>query len=209
MRFDLHIHSKYSKDCTLEIEEIFRTAEGRSLDGIAITDHDTIQGGLEAQRKERDVEVIVGAEIKTDRGEIIGYFLEEEVRARTFREVVEEIHDQGGVTSLPHPFDTLRSASFEPKDEDVPFFDWVEVFNGRCLWDGFNEKARAFSRTHGLGIAAGSDAHTLEEIGVGGVIADSLQALRRNGGQEIFGQRSPIYHLLTTKVRKRLGPFGK
>jgi len=207
MRFDLHIHSRYSKDCNLEIEEILRTAEGRGLDGIAITDHDTIQGGLKAQRREGDVEVIVGAEIKTDRGEIVGYFLEEEVRSRTFREVVVEIHDQGGVASLPHPFDTLRSASFGPKDKDASLFDWVEVFNGRCLWNGFNEKARAFSQAHRLGIAAGSDAHTLGEIGVGGIVVDSLEILRKEGGREIFGERSPFYHLLATKVRKRLGPL--
>ncbi len=94
MKYDLHIHSKYSSDGVLDPERIVRIAMKRGLNGIAITDHNTIKGGLKTKKYENaDFTVIVGSEISTERGEIIGLFLEEEVKSTNVQEVITEIKE--------------------------------------------------------------------------------------------------------------------
>jgi predicted metal-dependent phosphoesterase TrpH len=98
LKYDLHMHTIYSRDGAIKPADAIRIAKKRGLDGIAITDHDTIRGGLEAQKlKPRDLDIIVGAEIKTDRGDVIGLFLNEEIQARDHMEVIDAIRRQGGI----------------------------------------------------------------------------------------------------------------
>ena len=97
VKYDLHIHSKYSDDGVLDPKEVVKLAKERGFDGIAITDHNTIRGGQEAQKYEAEnFKVVIGAEIMTERGEITGLSLHEEVKARQFRDVIAEIKAQGG-----------------------------------------------------------------------------------------------------------------
>ena len=84
LKLDLHIHSKYSFDSLLTVEKIIKTAEKKKMDGIAICDHDSLKGGLMAKKVKTDLIVIPGEEIKTDFGEIIGYFLNEEIKSNNF-----------------------------------------------------------------------------------------------------------------------------
>ena len=106
MQYDLHIHSKYSSDGVLEPEEIINAAKKKGLDGIAVTDHNTIKGGLETKRFEtKDFEVIIGSEIMTERGEITGLFLSQEITSKDVQGVFSEIKGQGGIVVIPHPFD--------------------------------------------------------------------------------------------------------
>lgn len=204
MRVDLHIHTKYSKDCRLEPRDILRVASTR-VDAIAVTDHDTIKGGVETKKLEGEfgIEVVIGAEIRTDRGEVLGYGLEEEISQRDFFEVVDAIRDQGGLVAIPHPFDFLRVSSLTIEGDILKAIDAVEVFNSRCVLASFNEKARSFAEEHGLAITAGSDAHTLNELGRAGLVLDSLdlspEALR---DARLFGEKTSPGELLKTKFNK-------
>lgn len=203
MKIDLHVHSKYSGDCKMEPEDILKTAEHAGLDGIAITDHDTIKGGLEASKIKSDVEVTVGAEIRTNRGEVIGYFLNEEIEKRELFEVIDAIHDQGGIACIPHPFDLLRIYNLKPKSDVLKAVDCIEVLNSRCVVDAFNKKAKELAREHGLGMTAGSDAHTLPEIGSSGVIVETTRDIGSKNA-EIFGTTNSLRELAVKKLKRVL-----
>ncbi|MEE8167825.1 MAG: PHP domain-containing protein [Candidatus Hydrothermarchaeales archaeon] len=210
MKIDLHVHSKYSKDCWLELKDLLKVAQTR-LDAIAITDHDTIRGGLEARRLveegEAEIKVIVGAEIKTNKGEVMGYGLEEEIAARDFWEVVDAIREQGGIVGVSHPFDSIRPHSLKPGKDILQGIDTVEVFNSRCILASFNEKAMKFAIENNLGMTAGSDAHTLQEIGRSGVVLDSLEfnpEMLRDA--KIFGEKTSPLELIKTKFKKVIRP---
>jgi len=167
MKADFHIHSCFSADGHLRPEEIVAIAEKRDLKVIAVTDHNTIAGGLATQKcAPKGMEVIVGAEIYTDQGEVIGLWLSKEVRSRDLREVVSEIHAQGGKVCVPHPFDRLRKSALRDAIYQIlPEIDFVETFNGRCLLPADNAKAKAFAAEHRIPELQGSDAHFAFEIG--------------------------------------------
>ncbi|NYB26929.1 MAG: PHP domain-containing protein [Methanobacteriaceae archaeon] len=206
MNYDLHVHSKYSIDGYTEPKVIVKTAHKRGLSGVAVTDHNTIQGGLKAKEYETDdLKVIVGSEIETDRGEVIGLFLSEEVKSNTFPEVVQEIKDQNGLVIIPHPFDNIRGNGIKPTSEDIPFVDCVEVYNSRCLLERYNHRASEFAQSSKLNISAGSDAHFAREIGRAGIIVNS----EINNPDEllketpiVFGTKTGIIHLGLTKILK-------
>ncbi len=207
MNYDLHIHSKYSSDGVLDPEKIVKIAIRRGLNGIAITDHDTIKGGLKAKKYENDdFKVIVGSEIATERGEIIGLFLEEEVKSKEVQDVISEIKEQNGIVIIPHPFDELRHSAFHPTEEDAKFIDCIEGFNSRCIYQKYNKKAVEFAMKHNLTITAGSDAHFSNEIGNAGIITeteDIRDALMKNE-VKIFGKRSSLVNHVGTKILKTI-----
>lgn len=200
MKLDMHVHTKYSKDCRLEPKDILKAAKLRGLEGIAVTDHDTIKGGIETRRIAKDLKVIVGAEIRTDKGELIGYFLEEEIKSRVLEEVIGEIKSQGGITCVPHPYDLFRIYRLTPTKKIAGRIDLIEVFNSRCVLQEFNEKALRFALENNLGMSAGSDAHSLAEIGTGGVIVGSLEDLRGSQNPTIFGRKASLFNLLAAKL---------
>ena len=205
MKCDLHIHSKYSSDGVLDPEKIVKIATKRGLNGIAITDHNTLKGGLKAKKCEsEEFHVIVGSEIMTERGEIIGLFLEEEIKPGNVREVISEIKEQNGITIIPHPFDELRHSAFHPKEEDAKFIDCIEGFNSRCVFQKYNKKAVEFAMKHNLTTTAGSDAHFANEIGNAGIITeteDIREAIMKNE-VKIFGKRSSLVNHVRTKLLK-------
>jgi hypothetical protein len=205
MKFDLHTHTKYSSDGVIEPDKVVKTAIKRGLSGIAITDHDTIKGSLRAKKYEtEDFEVIIGSEISTERGEIIGLFLSDEIKSHVFQEVVEEIKEQEGITVLPHPFDDIRRNGINPGKKDIKVVDCVETFNSRCLRQKYNNKASQFAMTNGLSVVAGSDAHFASEIGNAGVIinGDDLREALIKKDLRIFGEKSSLVNLVVTKMVK-------
>ena len=194
MKIDLHIHSRYSPDGTLTPEDIIETARKKGLDGVAVTDHGTLQGGLEAKKYETDdFIVIAGIEIKTDIGEVIGLFLSKEIMSQRFQDVVIEIKAQGGLVVVPHPFDRMRRSAFRISEEEINFVDAIEGFNGRSVLQTYNRQAVAFAEKHNLPVVAGSDAHHANEIGLAGIITDSkdIKDVIRRGDNSIFGKTSP------------------
>ncbi len=185
----------------MEPEEIIKAAKSAGLNGVAVTDHSTLKGGLETKRLGGDIEVIAGAEIRTKQGEVIGYFLNEEIESRDLFEVIDAIRDQGGTVCIPHPFDSFRVYNLKPTKEIVEKVDCIEVLNSRCIMNSVNEKARKFADKHGLGMTAGSDAHTPSEIGASGVILDSLDDVGSRN-VEIFGTTSSFRNLAIKKFTR-------
>jgi predicted metal-dependent phosphoesterase TrpH len=139
------------------------------LQRIAVTDHNTIWGALEAQTLAPDL-VIVGEEIRTDTGgELLAYYVREEVpRGLPIQEVILRLRDQGAIISVSHPVDRFRnrSALGEPRTlQIIEQVDALEGFNARCLAPADNQRATELAALHGKTLTAGSDAHTLAEIG--------------------------------------------
>ncbi|HTY91920.1 MAG TPA: PHP domain-containing protein [Methanocella sp.] len=205
LKYDLHTHSIYSRDGAIKPADAIRIARKRGLDGIAITDHDTIRGGLEAQKlKPEGLDVIVGAEIKTDRGDVIGLFLNEEITAREHMEVIDAIHRQGGVAIVPHPFDSMRGSAFWLTDKDSNKMDAVEVLNARCVFRRSNSMAGHYADDYHLCKVGGSDAHFGAEIANAGTLVpegeDAARAIR-GSHTAAFGRCSmPLFHVLTTAL---------
>jgi len=205
MRLDLHIHSRYSFDCLSHPTDILMTARRKELTGIAVTDHNTIKGALEASRLNEDDEltIIIGAEYTTDSGDIIGLFLNEEMPAtKNPLEMIDRIRAQGGLVVLPHPFKGHRL-----DDELLGRVDAIEGFNARVS-DESNAKARELAKRHGKPLVAGSDAHTCREIGNAVMIfeAPSIRTGVLSGSPTFASRRSPIAATLfsqTIGVMKR------
>ena len=208
MKIDMHTHTIYSKKCGyMEPKKLIQVAIKKGLDGIAITDHNTIKGGVRAKEYETEnFEVIVGSEIMTDRGEVIGLYLDEEInnKSNNIYDVISEIKEQNGIVIIPHPFDKLRHSAFNPTKNDVNLIDCVEGFNSRCVFQNYNVIAVEFGTEHNLVITAGSDAHFFSEIGNAGVITDrdDLRESIRRGNIEIFGKKSAITNHVKTKLLK-------
>lgn len=162
MMIDMHVHSKYSKDSLLEPAKIIKVAEKRGLDGIAVTDHNTIKGGVEAIKANtnKDFKIICGSEIKTEYGDIIGLYINEEIKSRQFKEVTDEIKRQGGLVILAHPF---RKGVIFPQ-QHLDRIDVVEVFNSRSNRTD-NIKALELAKKYNKPLSAGSDAHLSFEVG--------------------------------------------
>jgi len=170
MKFDLHIHTQYSMDCSSKPERIMKIAKKRGMDGIAVADHNNIRGWnhmIDAAKKS-GLMLVLGEEvrIRDNNGsyEILGLFLNDRIKSRDFDEVVDQIKQQDGIACLPHPFDPFK---IKVKDRDylAKKIDAVEVFNARCPLPIYNEKALVFAKRHNLGMTAGSDAHTEQEVG--------------------------------------------
>jgi len=205
-KFDLHIHSSYSSDGLMNPKTIVKIAIKRHLSGIAVTDHNTIKGGLKAKNCEtKDFKVIIGSEIMTDIGEVIGLFLSEEIRSRNLTDVIYEIKNQNGIIVIPHPFDKMRHSALNPSDEFARLIDCIEGFNSRCIFQKYNEKAVEYASKHDLPLVAGSDAHFGNEIGNAGIITeceDLREAIMRNN-IDIFGKRSMLVNHAFTKGLKK------
>jgi predicted metal-dependent phosphoesterase TrpH len=169
---DLHMHTAWSHDCSIEPAALVAHAEAEGLGAIAVTDHNVFGGALEAVELAggRDLLVIPGEEVKTDRdGEVIGLFLKEEIpRGMSFDDTVAAIREQEGVVYLPHPFDRMHSIPAPATlHRHLPEIDVLEVYNARLLFDAYNDEALRFARKYGLLMGAGSDAHVLQGVGTG------------------------------------------
>jgi predicted metal-dependent phosphoesterase TrpH len=169
---DLHMHTSWSHDCSIDAEELVDHAESEGLGAIAVTDHNVFGGALEAAdyAQGRDLIVIRGEEVKTDdQGEVIGLFLEREIpRSMSFAETVAAIREQGGLVYVPHPFDRLHAIP-DPRTlhRNIAEIDVLEVYNARLLFEAFNDEALRFARKYNLTMGAGSDAHVLQGVGTG------------------------------------------
>ena len=194
---DLHMHTSWSHDCSIDVDELLGHAEAEGLGAIAVTDHNVFGGALEAVERARARKLIVipGEEIKTGGdGEVIGLFLQEEIpRGLTFAETVAAIRAQGGLVYVPHPFDRLHSIpSSATLQRHLAEIDVFEVYNARLLFEGYNDEALRFARKYNLTAAAGSDAHVLQGVGTGAV------RMRRFEGPEEF-----LLSLRTAEILRR------
>jgi predicted metal-dependent phosphoesterase TrpH len=166
VRVDLHNHTHFSPDSILSPARFVQEARRRRLDVIAVTDHNTTRGALEV-RERADFPVIIGEEIRSADGEILGLFLEEDVpRDLPASETIARIKRQGGVVGVPHPFDSLRSAlAHDVLVALIDQIDFVEALNARMVFSAHNRQAKAFAVKQDKLTTAGSDAHSPWEVG--------------------------------------------
>ena len=183
---DLHVHSNHSKDSTSPVEAILSTAREVGLGALAIADHNTIAGALEARAlaasQDDDLVVIVAEEVMTQHGEVIGLFLERPIpKGLTFDQALEAIKEQGGLVYVPHPFDRLRTTpSYRSLVDNLHRIDVIETYNARVALSSFNVNAERFAAKYHIVAGAGSDAHVLPGLGT------ALLRMPRFDGPEEF-----------------------
>jgi hypothetical protein len=167
IRVDCHLHTCYSGDAVTTIDEFVDSVQQAALDVVCVTDHHAIRGAQELAA--RGVQVVVGEEIRTTRGEIIGLFLNERIPAGLrLEETVARIRSQDGIVYVPHPFDPMR----RPLHEDTlvaacrdGLIDVIEGFNAKTSLASLNARARTLASDFDLPVGAGSDAHDPDAIG--------------------------------------------
>jgi hypothetical protein len=168
VRVDLHTHTMWSGDSTTTPEEFERAVAASGLDVVCVTDHNAIAGAVEL-RDRIAARVIVGEELRTAQGEIIGLFLSERVPMGIGHlDAARAIRDQGGVVYVPHPFDPMRRnlserALHELAEADL--IDAVEVLNAKTSLPSLNRRAAEFAAGFGIVAGAGSDAHVPDALG--------------------------------------------
>jgi len=167
IKAELHCHTVCSHDSSNQLEPLLRTARQRGLSRLAITDHNRIGCALKAREMDPDL-IVVGEEILTTGGELLAYYLSEEIPARLSpMETIARLKQQGAFIAVPHPFDLRRHGwKMDVLLEILPHVDALEVFNARCLRGGLNDRALAFAQEQGMRMQAGSDAHSLVELGL-------------------------------------------
>ena len=215
---ELHSHTFASEDCLMRPADIVRTCLRAGLDRLAVTDHNTIRGALAVQALAPAL-VIVGEEIMTTQGELLAYFVREEVPPGLSPvETIARLRAQGCAISVSHPFDRLRQGAWQAGElaAIMSLVDAIEVFNARCIYPEDNARALAFARAHGKLGTVGSDAHSHRELGravvmapAAGSPAELLAGLA--GGQTRTRLSSPAIHFTSriAKTWKRLaGPRG-
>lgn len=213
MKVDLHVHTYHSPDSLTTPRDVVRWAQRRGLGALAVTDHNTLAGAY-AVRDISPIPIIVGEEIMTSAGEIIGLFLNEEIpEGLSPEETAERIHAQGGIVYAPHPIDRVRRSALglETLLGIIGQVDCIEVLNARVTYSLDNRHAEAVARAYGLLQGAGSDAHQGFEIGQAYVdvapFSDAASFARAMAGASVHGRiSSPLVHFGSTyaKVAKDL-----
>jgi predicted metal-dependent phosphoesterase TrpH len=165
---DLHSHTMWSGDSTTTPDEVDQAVRAAAIDVLAITDHHAIKGA-EQLRDSLPCAVIVGEEVRTHAGEIIGLFLTERVPfGMSAHDTARAIRDQGGLVYVPHPFDPMRrcidAAALDALVDDG-LVDAIEAFNAKTSIGHLNERAAAYAVERGLAAGGGSDAHVPAAIG--------------------------------------------
>jgi predicted metal-dependent phosphoesterase TrpH len=213
IKADLHIHTCYSMDCLTPLEQIVERCLKLGINCIAVADHNTIAGALKL-REIAPFKVIVAQEILTPVGEIMGLFLREEVpKGLSPQETISRIRSQGGLVGIPHPFGRSLPWNTNPltSTEVLSQVDIIETFNSRTPFSSSIARAGKLAKEHGKVASAGSDAHTLGEIGRAYVEMpefngpdDFLNSLAQG---KIFGQKSSYsthFASIWARIRKHI-----
>jgi predicted metal-dependent phosphoesterase TrpH len=206
-----HVHTWHSFDGLLPPWSYLAHARRAGLDFLCVTDHNTLAGARAVAVANRDpgLEVVIGAEYATERADVIGLFLREEVRSRRFEEVIAEIHAQGGLAVLPHPF---RHRAGAVDEEILAAVDAVEVFNARSSADE-NALALSAAERHAKPQLVGPDAHTLWELLRGGTLVtlegeqplrEALLSAPRSFSTRLTSRNVRRYSQVVKRVRRRL-----
>lgn len=204
LRFDLHVHTFFSKDSLIDPKLLSKIAELRGLKGIAITDHDVF--GAHRRVEKSNILVIPGMEIRTNTGDIIALFIQEPVDSKDLLEVFDKVKSQDGILIAAHPFGFPRLRS-NVASKAYELLDGIEVMNARNIFQWQNEKAKSLAKRLGKAEVGGSDAHTLYEVGRAYTLADasSLEELRvaikRKTTQGAGTVSIPIVHLTSFVAR--------
>ncbi len=201
MRFDLHMHSNYSTDSSLSVDDILKQAAKKGLDGIAICDHNTVAGSLLGIKRARELNlsliVLPGMEVSTTQGHLLVLGIRENIPPDLSpQETISIAQQKGGVVIAAHPFNRKGIGNVDGLKIDA-----IETFNSRCIF-GENKKAKEMAKTLAKPEVGGSDSHMLETIGLGYTEIDAepdvesvLSAIRK-GRTSSGGQTVPFYTIL-------------
>jgi predicted metal-dependent phosphoesterase TrpH len=168
VRVDCHVHTAASGDAVTTIDQLAERVAELQLDVVCITDHNVTSAAVAAAERSVGARVVVGEEIRTRDGDVIGLFLTERIPyVLPLAEVVDLIHAQGGLVYLPHPFDPGRSSLGEHARRlcEAGLADAVEIFNSKIEDQALNEQAAQLATRYGLPGGAGSDAHDPDGLG--------------------------------------------
>ena len=196
IKADFHVHSIASPDSLADGEKLYERSRALGLGKLIITDHNTIAGAL-ALQKAHPEDVIVGEEILTAKGEILAFFVREELpKGIEPLEAFQRLKEQGAFISLSHPYAMARHGWTEAEMEEyLPYLDAIEAYNARNL-PKMNRAAARVAEDHGLCFTAGSDAHGIPELGAMGLelpdfhTAEELRTALRSA--RVFGKESPL-----------------
>jgi predicted metal-dependent phosphoesterase TrpH len=182
MKVDLHVHTYFSPDACVPLNNhLVRILKRRDIQGIAITDHNTFKGSIKAKKllEKNGILAISGEEVKTEYGELLCLFLNEEIQPSgskkyRFLEVIDQVKRQDGIVGLSHPFDFSRSNWIINMHLRwvKKYIDVIEAYNARCNLNSMNMKAYNFCVNNKIPLTAGSDAHFLLEIGRGCLVLE-------------------------------------
>jgi predicted metal-dependent phosphoesterase TrpH len=172
---DFHCHTRHSPDSRLGEDRFIDLAIERGLTHVAVTDHNTIDGSVAVRGRvaergdEQRLTVILGEEVSSADGEIVALFIDATVpRDLSAEATADSIHDQGGLVSVPHPFDPFRKSHIRPEPLErlaaSGRIDMIEVFNSRVTLGRHNELSAEFAIRHGIPAIACSDSHTAMEV---------------------------------------------
>ena len=172
---DFHVHTRFSRDSLLNEEKLVRLAIERGLTHIVVTNHNNVEGAMAVRDKAAELglddrlTVILGEEVSTADGEVVGVLLEKTIpRGLSANETADEIHRQGGLVSIPHPFDPFRNAHIKEGPlrnlAEMGKIDMLEVFNCRVTLQRHNLEAAEFAQRHEIPGIAASDSHSSFEI---------------------------------------------
>jgi len=210
LKADLHIHTEYSMDCNTPLEKIINRCLEIGINCIAVADHGTIEGAIKLKSL-APFTVIIAEEILTPHGEIMGMFLQETIPSGlSVEQTITSIRAQGGLVCIPHPFDTFRQSALDGRiiETIVEQINVIEVFNSRSPLLRSSTKADLFADKYGIRKSAGSDAHTVSEIGNAYVEMPEfsgqdgfLQALEE--GKIVGRKTNPMTHFASVWARLR------
>ena len=169
LKIDLHVHTCYSRDSVTTLKEVVTYSKRRGLDGVAITDHNTLKGAL--RLKTHDIIVVPGIEISTLNGHFLGLNVTTPIPAKLdIEETIHRIHEAGGIAVAPHPSVFYKS----PPSRQVNSYDAIEVMNGASIpFQVFTYLSKKFAAHLGLPQTAGSDSHYAPEIGAAYTIVEA------------------------------------
>lgn len=190
---------------------VVNRAVARQLDGVAITDHDTMENVASVAEFAPDgLDVIPGTEVTTTQGHVLGLYVQRPPPQADPLTVIDDVHRQGGLAVLSHPFDKLRQTFTSDLPEILARVDAIEAVNSRVLVPRFNRHARETSQEYGLPVTGGSDAHFPAEIGRAYTVTESTpdEALR-TGRTDAAGRGGYLSGHVRTKLLDLLAYVGR
>jgi predicted metal-dependent phosphoesterase TrpH len=169
LKIDFHVHTCYSSDSSITLKQVVSFAKKRGLAGIAVTDHNTVEGALKL--KTNEIIVVPGIEVSTLEGHLLGLNVTTPIPKKLgMIETIERIHDAGGIAVAPHPYSFYKS----PPSRSVSCYDAVEVMNSASVPFGvLTYFSKRFATRLGLPQTGGSDSHYAPEIGSAYSVVDS------------------------------------
>jgi hypothetical protein len=211
---DFHVHTRFSRDSILSEETFIARAIERGLTHVAVTNHNNVEGAIavrdrvEALGLAERLTIILGEEVSTSDGEVIGIFLTRTIpRGLSARETADEIHGQGGLVSIPHAFDPFRRWHIREgalRDlAEASAIDMMEVFNSRVTFQRHNQAAAEFAARYGIPGIAASDSHSSFEVAMAFNALpqfDTAEGLKAAlADNEWHASRSSVFIHLTTR----------